>query len=246
MRFPSVTRAIQALVLGLVAALPGSAAADFAAGVTAYDRGNYAAAYREWLPLAERGDPAAQRNVAHLHRKGLGVARDPLKAAEWYRRAAELDFAPAQANLASMYLSGEGVPRQYVEAVKWFERAAHQSHTIAQYNLGLMYERGLGVPRSESTALAWYYNAANGGHKKAAERLSSLVRPEGAGAAVRQRTPSRGAPTGAAPSSRGGPTAPQAGADKTAEKEVPRRRNSFLRALFTLSFGSGTAGEVTP
>jgi len=170
-------RLVLAMVIGALVALPGPAAADFAAGVAAYDSGDYATAFAEWLPLAENGDAAAQRNVGHLYRKGQGVEQDLVRAAEWYRRAAETGFARAQANLASMYLRGDGVPQDYAEAAKWFERAAIQGHSIAQYNLAVMYERGLGVEQSEPKALAWYYNAARAGHEKAADRLASLVIP---------------------------------------------------------------------
>ena len=170
-----MNRLILGVVIGALLALARPALADFAAGVEAYDNGDYATAFAEWLPLAETGDAAAQRNIGHLYRKGQGVEQDLASAAEWYRRAAEVGFARAQANLASMYLRGDGVPQDYAEAAKWFERAAIQGHDIAQYNLALMYERGLGVERSEPKALAWYYNAARSGHKKAADRLATLV-----------------------------------------------------------------------
>ena len=183
-----------ALAVGILVALPHDAAADFAAGVAAYDRGDYETAYLEWLPLAESGDPAAQRNLGHLFRKGQGVTRDLVKAAEWYRRGAEFGFARAQANLASMHLQGDGVAQDYAEAAKWFERAANQGHAIAQYNLALMYERGLGVPRSEPKALAWYYNAARAGHKKAAARLATLVLREEAGPSAPAEASAQAAP----------------------------------------------------
>ena len=165
------------LALAVVAImwLTGEAQADFAAGVRAYDAGDYETAYREWLPLARNNDAAAQRNIGHLYRYGKGVARDPVEAAKWYRRAAELGFHRAQANLASLYLKGEGVPQDYAEAAKWFFQAARQGHVIAQYNLGQMYERGLGVARDEARALAWYNLAARAGHKGALDRLSVLV-----------------------------------------------------------------------
>ncbi len=172
---PHMNRLILGVVIGALLALARPALADFAAGVAAYDNGDYATAFAEWLPLAETGDPAAQRNIGHLYRKGQGVEQDLDSAVEWYRRAAEVGFARAQANLASMYLRGDGVPQDYAEAAKWFERAAIQGHDIAQYNLALMYERGLGVEQSEPKALAWYYNAARAGHKKAADRLGTLV-----------------------------------------------------------------------
>ena len=55
------------------------------------------------------GDPAAQRNLAHLYRMGLGVAQDFGQAVPWCRLAAESGLAGAQANLAIMYLRGQRV-----------------------------------------------------------------------------------------------------------------------------------------
>ena len=160
---------------GLLAA--GPAQADFAAGVRAYEAGDYATAYAEWLPIAERNDVAAMRNIGHLYRWGQGVEPDMQKALDWYRRAAELGFSRAQANLAAIYLQGEeGIPVNYDEAYKWFTAAAIQGHAVAQYNLGLMYELGLAVERSEPKALGWYNLAAKAGQPEALERLSQLVR----------------------------------------------------------------------
>ena len=39
---------------------PSVAAADFRAGLEAYERGDYATAYKEWLLLAEQGQANAQ------------------------------------------------------------------------------------------------------------------------------------------------------------------------------------------
>lgn len=162
----------------LLTALPAVARADFAAAVAAYDRGDYETAFNEWLPLARDDDPAAQRNLAHLYRQGLGVAQDFGEAARWYRRAAYLGLAGAQANLGAMYLRGQGVAEDPEEAAYWFERAAVAGHVLAQYNLGLMYSRGLGVRQSKPRALAWLYLAAKGGHEQALVALSQMVQQE--------------------------------------------------------------------
>jgi len=151
------------------------ARADFAAGTRAYDAGDYATAYREWLPLAESGDPAAQRNLGHLFKFGQGVPRDLSQAFTWYKRAAEQDLDRAQVNVATMYLNGEGVEKDYKEARIWFEKAALMGNPLAQYNLGLMHERGLGVSKSEPRAIAWYYLAAKAGHVAALDRLAGLI-----------------------------------------------------------------------
>ena len=42
--------------------------ADFQKGVDAYDRGDYAAALREWKPLAEQGHASAQFNLGNFMR----------------------------------------------------------------------------------------------------------------------------------------------------------------------------------
>ena len=57
----------------------------FTNGVAAYDRGEYAIAQEVWRPLTHSGDPAAQRNLAHLYRMGLGVAQDFVESGRMVR-----------------------------------------------------------------------------------------------------------------------------------------------------------------
>ena len=163
------------LLAVLIIGAATAAQADFATGLRSYEAGDYYAAYKEWLPLAESGDPAAQRNLGHLYRLGRGVTKDFVKAAAWYRKSAEQGFARAQANLGNMYLRGQGVPKDPLSAAKWFGRAAKQEHSIAQFNLGLMYENGIGLAQDDVAALGWYYRASKAGHRKAAQRLARLV-----------------------------------------------------------------------
>ncbi len=178
MRRPRVSGPFRAAVFGLGLLLaPVAAHADFAQGVKAYEAGDHKGAYEAWLPLAERGDVAAMRNIGHLYRWGQGVEKDIQQALHWYRLAAEKGFSRAQANLASIYLQGdEGVAVDYTEAHKWFSAAAVQNLAVAQYNLGLMYELGLGVEKNEPRALGWYNLAAKAGQPEAIERLSQLVK----------------------------------------------------------------------
>jgi len=55
-------------------------AADFKAGLDAFNAKDYAAALDEWLPLAEDGDLNAMYNVALIYDEGLGVPVDRVKA----------------------------------------------------------------------------------------------------------------------------------------------------------------------
>jgi hypothetical protein len=43
------------------------ALADFSTGLTAYQKGDYTSAAKEWRPLAEQGDPIAQFNLGLLY-----------------------------------------------------------------------------------------------------------------------------------------------------------------------------------
>ena len=123
-------------------------AADFQTGLEAYERGDLAAALREWRPLAEQGDAEAQYMLGLMYNDGMGVPKDDAEAANWYRKAAEQGDAGAQYNLGMMYAHGEGVSKDPVEATLWLRKAAEQRHLMAQSNLRRLqteleaYERG--------------------------------------------------------------------------------------------------------
>jgi TPR repeat protein len=81
---------------GLVIVLwPAPARADFQRGVEDYQRGDYAAAYQEFLSAAEQGDGQAAHALGFLYLTGRGVAQDNSQAIEWYRKGAELGFGEA-------------------------------------------------------------------------------------------------------------------------------------------------------
>ena len=100
-------------------------------GYQSYLKGDYTAAYDEWLPLAELGDAEAQFNLGVLYDEGAGVARNLETAADWYRKAAEQGFIDAQTNLGIMYYHGLGVERDLETAAHWFRLAADQGDAEA-------------------------------------------------------------------------------------------------------------------
>jgi TPR repeat protein len=190
--------------LFVAAGTGATARADFNDGVTAYEAGDYEAAFKEWLPLAQNNDPAAMRNIGHMYRRGLGVEQDYTKAMTWYKRAATIGLDRAQANVAGMYLEGEGVEQDYAQAANWFARAAQQGHVVSQYNLGLLLENGLGVEQNDQRALGWFALAAKAGHPQAkvkAAELAARIKSEQANGAT---------------SASGGPLIKQAEASETA------------------------------
>ena len=101
-----------------------SVSQDFQVGLDAARKGDFATALREWTPLAEQGDDAAQFNLGLMYRNGLGVLQDYKTAMKWFTLAAEQGVANAQSNLGVMYNQGEGVIQDDVYAHMWGNIAA--------------------------------------------------------------------------------------------------------------------------
>ncbi len=83
-----INGAIFALVFAFAAPVAGQ---YFDTGDEASQRGDYAAALHDWLPLAEQGHAQAQYNLGITYLIGNGVAQDNAEAVRWYRKAADLD-----------------------------------------------------------------------------------------------------------------------------------------------------------
>ena len=113
------------IVLAFALASP-VAAQDFWAGFKAHNLGDYAAALREWRPLAEQGHAMAQNNLGYMYRLGQGVPQDDTEAVKWWRKAAEQGFAQAQFQLGYMYEDGQGVPQDLVQSHMWYSLVASQ------------------------------------------------------------------------------------------------------------------------
>jgi len=122
----TLSLAATACLMALVAR--SETAADFAIGAEAYDSGDYAAAYGEWITLARDGHAGAQIAIANMYRQGEGRRPDPAEAARWYRLAARAGNQVAQINLAELYELGAGVNRNLPLAWAWYDRAAASGH----------------------------------------------------------------------------------------------------------------------
>lgn len=78
-------RMVGALALSLAS---GAVTADVAAGRRAIDRSDYAAALKELLAPAERGDPEAQFQLGRMYAFGWGVKVDKARADHLFRESA--------------------------------------------------------------------------------------------------------------------------------------------------------------
>jgi len=149
--------------LWLAAIFPNTVQADFDNGTAAYERGDYATARNEWLPLAREGDSAAQFSLGVLYSEGLGVSADYAEAARWYTLAAKQGVIAAQFTLGVMYAQGLGVVAEPAESARWYDKAARQGDSDAQFALGLLHSQGVGVKRDQTLAVEWFKQAAIGG-----------------------------------------------------------------------------------
>lgn len=146
----------------------------FDAGVHAYDAGNPAEAFAIWLPLAKAGDLAAQRNVAHLLRRGVGVDTDLVRALWFYERAARAGLASAALNAGMMRLEKDADYFDERKAAEWLALASSAGSPIAQWELAKLLEHSDDVPRDSEAALILLRTAAKTGHEKARARLVQL------------------------------------------------------------------------
>jgi len=119
--------------------------ASVAAGMAAYNDGDFAQARRLWTPLAHAGDPRAQYMLGYMAENGQGRAWSNHDAAAWYRLAANQSYPQAQVALGKLYLRGMGVPRDAAQAAAQFHQAAEEGYGPAQFQYALALFHGTGV-----------------------------------------------------------------------------------------------------
>lgn len=140
----------------MLASIAGAAVAGpYDDALAAWRRGEYAAAYRLWGPVADQGDPDAQFYLGLMNEYGQGMSRNDAEAINWYRKAADRDHALAQFSLGDLYSNGERSSRDEIEAAKWYRLAADQGLGAAQFRLGMLYAEGKGVPQDRVLAHMW-------------------------------------------------------------------------------------------
>jgi len=145
---------------------------EFDKGVAAYDEGDYSTAYSIWLPLAKAGDIAAQRNVAHMLRRGEGVPQDRERALWFYERAASVGLASAALNAGMMRIEADAPYHDLEKGAEWLNLAAAGGSPDAMWELGLLIENSSrSTPSDIRAAQALIQRAAELGHEEARLRI---------------------------------------------------------------------------
>lgn len=142
-------------------------------------------AFTLYQSAAKMGHAAAAYRTAVCceigHEDGGGTRKDPLKAMQWYKRAATLGDPPAMYKIGMILLKGLlGQPRNPREAVQWLKRAAERAdaeNPHALHELGLLYESAQpsdAILRDEGYAFSLFQQAAELGYKFSQFRLGCV------------------------------------------------------------------------
>jgi uncharacterized protein len=167
------------IVFAVIFSFSGWAVAGLEEGMEAYDRGDTAAAVREFEKLPVKNGFVLY-NLGVLYANGDGVRKDVKTAVGFYRQAAELSGPDklwtqlSLHNLGRMHEVGDGLTQDYAEAARCYRGAAELGHAPSQFNLAVLYVNGNGVPVSLPFALHWVLKAEASGETKA-PRLRKIL-----------------------------------------------------------------------
>ena len=148
------------LMMGLA---PAQAVPPVSACYDAYAAGRWSDTLRNCTLWASKGDPEAQTLLGILYADGKGADKNPAKAFEWFKKAAQQNHPRAWNNIGVLYANGEGVGKNFAKALEWFTKASKRGDAEAQLNIGMLYARGDGVKKDAGKALQWFTKAAKRG-----------------------------------------------------------------------------------
>jgi len=116
---------ILAPTLALFLSFAAPALAEIESARDLMDAGDYAAAMEALIPAANAGNAEAEELIGVMYASGLGVARDDVRAFEWYLRSAMKGHAGAQSGVGWYYEVGRGIPEpDLVRAYLWYVLSA--------------------------------------------------------------------------------------------------------------------------
>ncbi|MBT3699981.1 MAG: tetratricopeptide repeat protein [Alphaproteobacteria bacterium] len=167
----SVTRVFPGADIDLATKSPA-----YREGIAAYNKSDFATAWRLFLPIARQGDVDAQINIGILYLQGWHVQKNYDAARKWFLKAAEQGNATAQQNMGFLYFRGLGVKQSRATAAKWYRRAADQGDMMSQYNMGVILRDGGGQKRNMAEAVKWFTLSAKQSHVAATFNLGVMYR----------------------------------------------------------------------
>lgn len=141
------------------------------------------AIFRDLQARARRSDPEAMFYLGRMVEHGQGTPENPVKAAEWYRKAADKGYLPALTALGQVMYDNTRLFDRWAEGEALVEEAAKKGDLDAMTHMGVMNDLRaggspqdpLGQERFKQAAL-WYRLAADKGGVIATGHLGRLYR----------------------------------------------------------------------
>jgi TPR repeat protein len=157
------------------AAVAGSAMAQTALGLILCFGQDDPTAAAEWFEkAAAQGQPESLRTLGYLVEGGKGVPQDDVRAAELYRRAAELGDKFAQFNLAVMIDQARGgLTRDVSQVIRWLRRAVKQGLGDGNHRLAELLAERNRDRRDANEAVQRLVEAARAGEPSDAYRIAA-------------------------------------------------------------------------
>lgn len=159
--------------------VPDNPNADLAFG--AYQQGLYRTAFNIAMKRAqELDDPKSMTLLGELYSNALGIKRDDVSAAQWYKQAADRGDREAMFALGMMKIGGRPPPVNREEGARLLASSAKLGKPAAAYNLGLLYLEGQIFPQDLKRAAELFRQAADAGNPEAQYALATFYK-EGRG-----------------------------------------------------------------
>ncbi|MGN6548843.1 MAG: tetratricopeptide repeat protein [Pararhizobium sp.] len=150
----------------------GKEGANLAYG--AFQRGYYLTAMNIALPLAEKGNAAAQTLIGEIFFRGLGVAQSMDEAAFWYKQGAQGGDPSAEFRYALMLMDGTVVKKDEAKAMELMKKAADAGIPEAEFNYAQQIVAAEAGESGLTKALPYFEKAAQAGIADAEYALSQI------------------------------------------------------------------------
>jgi hypothetical protein len=110
---------------------------------------------------------AVRESVDHHFEVAMLLQNDDVvRAAMYFKRAADGGHAAAQVEYARYLINGVGVVANAAEAARYYKMSADQGNSTGQYAYGFCLELGNGVPSDAEEAVKYYKMSADQGNSK--------------------------------------------------------------------------------
>ncbi|MCU7939374.1 MAG: sel1 repeat family protein [gamma proteobacterium symbiont of Bathyaustriella thionipta] len=136
-------------------------------------KGQYEQALNKYQQVAkEKNNPLAKFTLAMFYDNGWGRPVDPVKACQWYDKAAQDDIPKAADALGRCLSLGIHREVDIEQAAFWYQKAADLGHHYSLCHLGALYISGKGIKKDTAKGLALCQQSAEQGSLPAMLRLA--------------------------------------------------------------------------